>query len=308
MKVNIICNHLMAFNALDQFAGNGFVSAIAHSTDHPEFNMNMQQFAARHRLHPAFLSPQSFQQQLKEWLHANPCDVVFVLGCPHKIPGEILEIPQFGFVNFHPAPLPQYRGPEPVFWLLKNQEKAGGLTAHIMTEEMDRGDIVEFIEIPIEKTDTHSLYTAKYVSLFPEMFRRITNTLTQNRKFTHSPQDESNAEYYNRAEYQDLLINFNQHTPEDIESLTAACNSTYGGAYSLFRNMPIRINQATRYDKPVADIIKPGTVLATKELEGLVVKCKSGAITLDIITLAEGIFSGNRFAKLVKLEKNQQFH
>jgi folate-dependent phosphoribosylglycinamide formyltransferase PurN len=45
-------------------------------------------------------------------------------------------------VNFHPSLLPDYRGPEPIYWGLLNNETKFGLTLHHMTERIDEGDVI----------------------------------------------------------------------------------------------------------------------------------------------------------------------
>jgi len=45
-------------------------------------------------------------------------------------------------VNFHPSLLPDYRGPEPIYWGFLNNEAIFGLTLHHMTERIDDGDVI----------------------------------------------------------------------------------------------------------------------------------------------------------------------
>jgi methionyl-tRNA formyltransferase len=59
-----------------------------------------------------------------------------------RIPPALLELPRLGFLNMHPALLPTYRGPAPLFWMFRNGEHAGGVTIHFMDAGLDTGDIV----------------------------------------------------------------------------------------------------------------------------------------------------------------------
>ncbi len=45
-------------------------------------------------------------------------------------------------VNIHPSLLPGYRGPEPIYWGLLNNESRFGLTVHYITERIDDGDVI----------------------------------------------------------------------------------------------------------------------------------------------------------------------
>jgi methionyl-tRNA formyltransferase len=67
-----------------------------------------------------------------------------------RIPPEILAIPRYGAVNFHPARLPQYRGSAPLFYLVleNREEQDGGVTLHEMTDRIDAGAIIAFARLP----------------------------------------------------------------------------------------------------------------------------------------------------------------
>lgn len=53
------------------------------------------------------------------------------------------------FVNFHPSLLPYYRGAIPSYWVIKNNETITGFTAHVVSEQIDAGEIIyqELVEI-----------------------------------------------------------------------------------------------------------------------------------------------------------------
>lgn len=70
-------------------------------------------------------------------------DVACVACFPYLIPPDILTVPKHGFLNLHPSLLPAYRGPEPLFWILRNDDWDNcGVTLHWMDEGLDTGDIL----------------------------------------------------------------------------------------------------------------------------------------------------------------------
>ena len=69
-------------------------------------------------------------------------DLIFVTGFPWRLPAELLSLPRLGSINTHPAALPKYRGPNPVFWQIMNGEPEIGLTVHRMEAEFDTGPIL----------------------------------------------------------------------------------------------------------------------------------------------------------------------
>ena len=49
---------------------------------------------------------------------------------------------QLTIANFHPSPLPKYKGPSPIEWQLKRQERKVGMTAHLVDAGIDTGPII----------------------------------------------------------------------------------------------------------------------------------------------------------------------
>ncbi len=69
-------------------------------------------------------------------------DAVVVACWPHRLPGAVLGLPRWGWLNVHPSLLPHYRGPAPLFWQLRAGARHGGVTIHRMSERLDEGPIL----------------------------------------------------------------------------------------------------------------------------------------------------------------------
>ena len=65
-------------------------------------------------------------------------------------------------LNIHPSLLPQYRGPAPVFWQLRDGVKQGGVSVHHIQPEIDAGPVVAQNEVrwPELVTEPHAEYLA----------------------------------------------------------------------------------------------------------------------------------------------------
>ena len=70
-----------------------------------------------------------------------PPDTTFDLGVsycyPRKISNELLNIPKIAFVNYHPGPLPDYKGPTEYEDAIEKKEIHWGVTLHHMNEKYD---------------------------------------------------------------------------------------------------------------------------------------------------------------------------
>ena len=79
-------------------------------------------------------------------------DARLLLSCmfSYVVPDKVLHYFGHRAVNLHPALLPRYRGPCPIIWMLYNEEvnTFGGVTLHVMSSELDQGDIIAQIQVP----------------------------------------------------------------------------------------------------------------------------------------------------------------
>lgn len=92
----------------------------------------------------------SHVRRLAPMLRELEPDLIFVTGFPWRLPAELLSLPRLGSINTHPAMLPKYRGPNPLFWHLMNGETEIGLTVHRMDTEFDTGPILAQASMPID--------------------------------------------------------------------------------------------------------------------------------------------------------------
>ena len=78
-------------------------------------------------------------------------DVIVSACFPWRIPEEVLALARLGGVNVHPSLLPKYRGPEPIFWVLRNSERQTGVSVHQMDGQLDHGPVLAQSVYPIEE-------------------------------------------------------------------------------------------------------------------------------------------------------------
>ena len=89
----------------------------------------------------------------KTLLKLNP-DIVLVGSWSEKFEKEIYDIPKIATINAHPSLLPQYSGPNPYFWTIRNGEQVSGITFHLMDKGFDTGAILAQEEVKIYPSDT----------------------------------------------------------------------------------------------------------------------------------------------------------
>jgi methionyl-tRNA formyltransferase len=92
-------------------------------------------------------------------------DLIFVTGFPWRLPPELLKLPRLGSVNTHPALLPKYRGPNPLYWQVANGETEVGMTVHRMDPDFDTGPILAQGSAPIDREENIDAVVQKLTPL-----------------------------------------------------------------------------------------------------------------------------------------------
>jgi methionyl-tRNA formyltransferase len=69
------------------------------------------------------------------------------------LPEVLWSLPRLGTFNLHASLLPQYRGAAPINRAIMNGETVTGLTTFMLNAEIDKGDIIGRVEMPILPTD-----------------------------------------------------------------------------------------------------------------------------------------------------------
>jgi len=96
-------------------------------------------------------------------------DLLLCVGFPWKIPPDALAVPRLGAMNGHPSLLPDYRGPSPVAWAIRNGETEIGFTFHRMDAELDTGAILAQGTLTLEDEHSWDELTPKLAGLVAEL-------------------------------------------------------------------------------------------------------------------------------------------
>ncbi len=95
-------------------------------------------------LQPEKLKDPAFISQL-ESCHAD----LQVVVAFRMLPEVVWNMPRLGTFNIHASLLPQYRGAAPINWAIINGERESGLTTFFLQHDIDTGDIIDQVRVPI---------------------------------------------------------------------------------------------------------------------------------------------------------------
>jgi len=134
-------------------------------------------------LQPEKLKSEDFIAQLREWRADLQIVVAF-----RMLPEIVWNMPRFGTFNLHASLLPQYRGAAPINWAIINGEKETGITTFFLTHDIDVGDIIDQIRIPIQDDDTFGDIHDKLMVLGGKLVLKTVDNLLSG-TITTQPQD-----------------------------------------------------------------------------------------------------------------------
>lgn len=111
-------------------------------------------------LQPEKLKDETFVEELRS-LHA---DLQIVVAF-RMLPEIVWQMPRLGTFNLHASLLPQYRGAAPINWAVINGETETGITTFFLKHEIDTGEIIDQVRIPIADTDNVGVVYDKLMEL-----------------------------------------------------------------------------------------------------------------------------------------------
>ena len=111
-------------------------------------------------LQPEKLKDEAFVEALREW----KADLQIVVAF-RMLPEVVWNMPRLGTFNLHASLLPQYRGAAPINWAVINGDTETGITTFFLCHEIDTGEVIQQVRIPIADTDDVGIVHDKLMML-----------------------------------------------------------------------------------------------------------------------------------------------
>ncbi|QXM05178.1 formyltransferase family protein [Crassaminicella indica] len=83
---------------------------------------------------------------------------------------EMIEYVERKIINIHPGILPFYRGRHPLPQAILNKETEMGITAHVLNQEIDYGEIITLKKLKIDYSKSYKFNEQKLYNLVPDVF------------------------------------------------------------------------------------------------------------------------------------------
>lgn len=212
-----------------------------------------------------------------DFLPLARCEVVLSVNYLFIIERDIIDLASRYAVNVHGSLLPRYRGRTPHVWAIINGETETGITAHLIEEALDAGDIVGQIRLPIAPEATGADLLAQFRQLYPQLLAKVLADIAAD-TIEPQPQDARKATYFPKRTPDDGGIDWSWSGAR-IRNWVRAQAPPYPGAFTSWQGRRLPVHRAEfsdwgfRHDQP------NGTVLVI-ESDALIVKVADGALRL----------------------------
>lgn len=208
------------------------------------------------------------------WIADKEPDLIIQTGWSQKFKPVLLDLPKYGCVGEHPAPLPRGRGAACVNWAILTGETEWGDTFFHMVNEYDRGAVYAQKFFRIEVYDDVKTVYDKVAQCSAQVVRENIDNWTEG-KFSAIALDESIATYYKKRTPKDGIFTFEMPCRK-LHDFIRAQTHPYPGAFFMHQGEKITV-LSSRPTAQVSDA-KPGTVLGKTENGGILVVCGDGAV------------------------------
>ena len=304
MKIAAICTESSGFGCLD---------VLRKSHEITSFGVpNLQDDAIRQHLGYAEysgvrlvrLTRTTLEQDLARWFGESNPDVLLVFGFPWRLPMGPLNQLRMGGFNIHYGTLPKFRGPQPVFWAVRERAAQIGVTIHRIDSDLDTGPVALRRSVPSVTSDTHGLAIARLGGPAADASMELIEKLERG-TLSLEPQEPTGARYQPKPTDRELSIHWDREGAASIAALVRAANPYHGGALSHLRGNQLRIWQVATGALP-GGAPPPGTIIAANTQQGLITVSRDGFwVRLDIVSIREGLFSGDEFATRLGIQPGE---
>lgn len=105
------------------------------------------------------------------------------------LPEVVWSMPCLGTFNLHASLLPQYRGAAPINWAVINGDTETGITTFFLKHEIDTGEIIDQVRVPIADTDNVEVVYERLMRLGGDLVLKTVDAILEGSVKT-IPQEE----------------------------------------------------------------------------------------------------------------------
>lgn len=190
-------------------------------------------------------------------------DFIITAAFGQFLPTALLDAAQIAAVNTHASLLPKYRGGAPVHYAIMNGDTETGVSIMYMVKQMDAGDVIDVVKVPITAQDNVGTMFDK-LSLAGRDLLLATLPKIAAGEIAPVPQDEAAVSISPNITRAQQNLNFTQETAQQLDWHIRGLYPTHP-AYVQVAGQRVKLIQVTPL--PETTDVAPGHVVArTKKM------------------------------------------
>lgn len=193
----------------------------------------------------------------------------------YVLPPGMIDAVQGKALNIHGSLLPKYRGRTPHVWAIINGEKECGITVHFIAPDVDAGDIVLQVRVPISGDDTGGCLLKKYEQRYPGLIKDVLEKIS-NENIEAVPQNHGKATYFPKRTPEDGLTVWSWQK-ERIINWVRALTKPYPGAFNFVNGKQITLWRCGESDVGFNSEMPNGLVVSVSP-KSVLVKCPNAVL------------------------------
>jgi methionyl-tRNA formyltransferase len=199
------------------------------------------------------------------------------------VPGDVLNLPSRGTIQYHPSLLPRHRGPSSINWPIIQGETRTGLSIFWPDDGLDTGPIL--LQRDVEILDTDTLGSLYFDRLYPLGVTALVEAVDLVRAGTapRIVQDETRATYEGWCTKDHVQIDW-QKPLQDVWNLIRGADPQ-PGAWTTYEGTVVQLLDAKKLAGPAVG--RPGEVTGVDDA-GLRVAAVGGQIQASRVRPAGG--------------------
>lgn len=284
MKIALLVSGNLGFLALKHLYLNYELVFVMTNND----SIEIIEFVKSNKINYFIGNPRT--EGANEFYSNKEIDVLISINYLFLINENLINRPKLLSFNIHGSLLPKYRGRTPHVWAIINNEKYTGITAHIIDNGCDTGDIIDQKIIGISDVDTGGTilekFSAEYILMVESVLYKI-----KNNKIIRTKQNENEASYFGVRTPEDGLIDWSWQK-ERIYNWVRALSYPYPGAYSYYDNNKVIIDKIEFVNDGFDYQMPNGLIISSIPL---LVKTPNGVVKLILRNKLSNITKGYKF-------------
>lgn len=233
-----------------------------------------------------------------EWIKQKGLEFDNILSVNYLfiLEGDVLSLAKKYAVNIHGSLLPRYRGRTPTVWAVINGEKEVGVTAHLMNELCDDGDIIKQEVLTIGPEETAGQVDDRFFEMYPGFVVSVVDDLESGNIHTKK-QNPRLATYFGKRTPEMGGINWDWQKERIRNWVRAQAQPWFPGAFSYINDNKVIINRISYSDYGFIYTMQNGLVVAVEDGHPFV-KTPNGVVRIEEFISEVEIPEGAVFSKV----------